>query len=89
MFEGKLENFNSLCGMKSMMDVFDFLLNDRNGDVYQSESEQHKNLLGKASHAKFICENTRLFKLVEDICSHQRICENSFRQKVFFFSFEV
>ena len=56
-----------------MMDVFDFLLNDRNRDVYQSESEQHKNLLGKASHAKFICENTRLFKLVEDICSHQRI----------------
>ena len=76
MFEGKLENFKSLYGMKSIMDVFDFLLNDRNGDVYQSESEQHKNLLGKASHAKFICESTRLFKLVEDIFSHQRICDS-------------
>ena len=28
-----------------MMDVFDFLLNDRNGDVYRSESEKHKHLL--------------------------------------------
>ena len=81
MFEGKLENFKSLYGMKSMLDVFYFLLNDRNGDVYQSESEQHKNLLGKASHAKFICENTRLFKLVEDICSHQRICDSVFVPK--------
>ena len=40
-FEGKLENFKSLYGMKSMVDVFDFLLNDRNSDVYQSESAQH------------------------------------------------
>ena len=26
---------------------FDFLLNDRNGDVYRSESEQHKHLLSR------------------------------------------
>ena len=39
---------------------FDFLLNDRNGDVCQSESGRHKHLLSKI----LICENKRLFKLV-------------------------
>ena len=34
---------------------FDFLLNDRNGDVYRSESEQHKHLLSKVH-----TENKRL-----------------------------
>ena len=69
-FEGKLENFKTFYGMRSMMDVFDFLLNDRNSDVYRSESKQHKHLLSKAAHAKFIREKKKLFKLVEDIRSH-------------------
>ena len=31
---------------------FDFLLNDMNGDVYRSESEQHKHLLSKVHMRK-------------------------------------
>ena len=74
--------------MKSMMGVFDFLLNDRNGDVYRSESEQHKHLLSKAAHAKFMCENKRLFKLVDDICSHQRTCDSVLVQTVSFLTMQ-
>ncbi|MEW8544680.1 MAG: hypothetical protein AB2693_14230 [Candidatus Thiodiazotropha sp.] len=73
-FEEKLEHFKQFYGMKTMTDVFDFLLNDEVRKVYKSESEEHKQILNKAAHANFVCENNSLFELVEKICSHQQIC---------------
>ena len=46
---------------------FDFLLNDRNGDVYRSESKQHKHLLSKV--------HMRKQESIE-ACSHERICDS-------------
>ena len=45
----------------------DFLLNDRNGDMYRSESEQHKHLLSKVYMRK---------QEIIQACSHQRICDS-------------
>ena len=46
---------------------FDFLFNDRNGDVYRSESEQHKYLLSKV--------HVRKQEIIQ-ACSHQQICDS-------------
>ena len=46
---------------------FDFLLNDMSGDVYLSETEQHKHLLSKVHMQK---------REIIQACSHQRICDS-------------
>ena len=46
---------------------FDFLLNDRNGDVYRSESVQHKHLLSKVHMRK---------QEIIQAYSLQRICDS-------------
>ena len=46
---------------------FDFLLNDRNGDVHRSESEQHKHLLSKVYMQR---------QEIIEACSHQRIYDS-------------
>ena len=46
---------------------FDFLLNDRNGNVHRSESEQHKHLLSKVHMRK---------QEIIEACSHQRMCDS-------------
>ena len=54
--------------------MFGFILNDRNGNAYQSDAEQHEHVLNEAAHNNFVCENKRIFELAEKISSHQSMC---------------